>query len=255
MFTVFLPADAGRKTTLITFGPKKWGHVMIPRKVRYVAVSDFARRELERIWGMSSKSHDLRVIPNTCGPAIPEARTPPAKPSVLTVGHVIGYKNPLTWIQIAERVCQEIPDVTFTWLGEGPDLGLCREIVAESVFGDRIRFVGHIEDVSTHYNEAHAYVHLSTVENSPFAVLEAMRRGVRCVLSESGGMRELAHNGDGAILVKPEEPEATAKTIVRLLTSEESVTSLGRISLDAYRNFHDSEAWTSHIQELHVSQH
>jgi len=27
-FTVFLPAHAGRKTTLITFGPKKWGHVI-----------------------------------------------------------------------------------------------------------------------------------------------------------------------------------------------------------------------------------
>jgi hypothetical protein len=27
MFIVFLPAKAGRKTTLITYGPKKWGHV------------------------------------------------------------------------------------------------------------------------------------------------------------------------------------------------------------------------------------
>lgn len=27
MFIVFLPAKTGRKTTLITYGPKKWGHV------------------------------------------------------------------------------------------------------------------------------------------------------------------------------------------------------------------------------------
>ena len=30
MFIVFLPADAGHKTTLITFGPKKWGHARFP---------------------------------------------------------------------------------------------------------------------------------------------------------------------------------------------------------------------------------
>jgi hypothetical protein len=27
MFIVFLPAKTGRKTTLITYGPKEWGHV------------------------------------------------------------------------------------------------------------------------------------------------------------------------------------------------------------------------------------
>ena len=50
MFTIFLPADAGCKATLITFGPKKWGHV------KWIVVDDGSEDDTRRVM-MSFKNH------------------------------------------------------------------------------------------------------------------------------------------------------------------------------------------------------
>lgn len=226
--------------------------LFLPRGVSYVSVSEFSKEALVKMWGLSPRAHSLPVIPNTNGPVLPEIAPPPGPWNILTVGHVIHYKNPLTWVEVAKQVCEVVPDVTFTWLGEGPDIDICRDIVSKSGFRDRILFPGNVDDVAPYYARAHIYVQLSLIENSPFAVLEAFRRGIPCVLSNAGGLRELAEGGDSAVLVAPSAPDETRAAILGLLDSKKLRETYMQASRESYLRNHSNEDWESRLGELHA---
>ena len=222
-----------------------------PREVCYVSVSEYSKQALIKVWGLSSRTHNLRVLPNTNGPVSPKVKPPSGPCKILTVGHVIDYKSPLTWIQVAEKVCQIVPEATFTWLGDGPDIAFCREVVFKSGLQDRIQFTGDVKNVAPYYDEAHVYLQLSLIENSPFAVLEAMRRGIPCVLSDVGGLRELSQGGSTAITVPWDTPNKAVEEVLGLLDSEVKRKKYGQASRRAYNRNHHPETWASQMQSLH----
>lgn len=79
---------------------------------------------------------------------------------------------------------------TMTFVGDGPELAACREH-GHAVLGDRVRFVGHRDDVTMLLAEHDVMVLWSRYEGMPISLLEGMRAGLCCVGSDLPGVRVL----------------------------------------------------------------
>lgn len=100
---------------------------------------------------------------------------------VVSIGSLIEIKDPFLFISIASKVIQKIPDVTFTWIGDGHLFNQCLERVKILNLSTNIKFVGYKErqEVLSYLAEkASLYLCTSKLETYPMVFLEAMSFGV-----------------------------------------------------------------------------
>jgi glycosyltransferase involved in cell wall biosynthesis len=89
-------------------------------------------------------------------------------------------------------------------------------------------------------NEAQHYdlfLNTSNVDNTPLSVIEAMALGLAVVSTNVGGMSYLIEDGVDGILVPPNEPQAMAEAIVRLVKEPELfqvITLAARSKVDSF---------------------
>jgi glycosyltransferase involved in cell wall biosynthesis len=82
---------------------------------------------------------------------------------------------------------------------------------------DRVTLTGFVEDVPAFLSRIGLFVLPSRSEGLGLVLVEAMAAGRPVVASRVGGIPEVVVDGETGLLVPPEEPEALAGTIGRLL--------------------------------------
>lgn len=223
----------------------------MPRGIRFVTVSNFARKRMAKVWGLGLPPGKVQVVHNTAGPPLSNSVVQPANPIVLTIGHVVGYKNPDVWFAVAKKVLEQRPATRFVWVGPGPLLETYRSLANESDWGHRISFVGPQGDVNPYLRTASIYVQISRVESLGIAVLEAMRFGLPIVASGEGGLPELVLDGKNGFVVPAEEQNAIVRRIVFLLDFPGARAEMGASSLRRYDGEFCQKKWESRWDELH----
>ena len=104
-------------------------------------------------------------------------------------------------------------------------------------YGRDILFPGWIDqaDLPAVYTGADLFVYPSRLEAFPIPLTEAMACGTPIVTSDANGLREIA--GDAALLVDPEDPEAIAGAIARVLADSGLRASLSARGLERVQRF------------------
>jgi glycosyltransferase involved in cell wall biosynthesis len=138
-------------------------------------------------------------------------------PVVLTVGHVVSYKNPAGWLAVAQMVIQARPDVSFVWVGDGELLDSMRAEINALGLDNRIRLPGFVSEPSTWYETAQIYFQPSLRESHGIAVLEAMAHGLPCVVANTGGLPESVVDEETGYVCPPTDPASYAGRITELL--------------------------------------
>lgn len=138
-------------------------------------------------------------------------------PVVLTVGHVVPYKNPAGWLAVAQLVIEVRPDVSFVWLGEGELLDSLRTRIKALGLDNRIKFPGFVEEPSTWYETSQIYFQPSLRESHGIAVLEAMAHGLPCVVADIGGLPESVVDGETGYVCQSADTAGFAGCISELL--------------------------------------
>lgn len=124
----------------------------------------------------------------------------------LTVGYIgrmSPEKNPIGFIEIAERLVPDFPAVQFTMNGEGPMLEEVRLRVGKSPVRHAIAFGGYAEDLTATLQELSLLVVPSVLDGRPNIIMEANACGVPVVAAPVGGIPEMIENGRNGFLVKP----------------------------------------------------
>ena len=98
---------------------------------------------------------------------------------VLTLGHVVNYKNPEVWFQVAKRIKNTRNDVSFIWLGSGKLLDEYKEKTTQY---DNISFLGYKDDLAHYYSQATIYFQPSKIESHGNSVVAAVAYGILCVV-------------------------------------------------------------------------
>jgi glycosyltransferase involved in cell wall biosynthesis len=112
-------------------------------------------------------------------------------------------------------------------IGDGPAEARMHRLAERLGVAGRVNFRGYQSDPEPVLAAAHIFVLASRSEAFPRSVLEAMRAGLPVVASDVGGVREAVEHGNTGILVPPEDPQALAAAIDRLLIAPSVRARLG----------------------------
>lgn len=123
---------------------------------------------------------------------------------------------------------------TLDLVGDGPRRRIVERRARELGLADRVRFLGHRDDVAELLADAQLFVLASRWEGFPRSILEAMRAGLPVVASDVGGVSESVADGDTGRVVPPEEPDALAGPLQELLSESRERARMGRAGRERY---------------------
>ena len=221
----------------------------IPRRTTFITVSDFERRIIESLWNLRrSGSRAVTILSTDGSPALNHSSDRPPW-SVLTASLVEPYKRPHDWIEVAEEVIGRFPagTVQFTWLGEGSLLDAARVDAAGRTSAAAIQFPGLALDPSPDYVQARLYLQLSSIENLSLSTLCAQRHGIPCVVTDTGGFREIINDGENGYVVPCGDVQALADAVTRLLSNAHLWNEQSATGKDLYTQRFSPERWETQI--------
>jgi glycosyltransferase involved in cell wall biosynthesis len=150
------------------------------------------------------------------------AERPRAKPFiVLGVGRLSAQKNFELFLEAASQISREFPETRFQIAGTGPEERILHAQAAALGLGDRVTFLGHVDDTRALYARAHALLMTSRFEGTPLAVLEAMAMRVPIVAPKLDGIGEILTHERDALVVERRSGADFAYAVGRLIREPE----------------------------------
>ena len=213
-------------------------------KKQIVTVSQYAKSTIEKQWFKSIPNPYLTWIYNYYAPKFPILNNSKSKSvkTILTIGSLEKYKNPMFFIETAIQLIQDNKGqkIKFIWAGDGSMLEECRK----AVYGiAEITFVGHIEDVEALYSKATIYFQPSILESHGIAVIGAMYHHLPCVVSDNGGMIESVTNERTGFVVPVETIDLAVEKISWLLDNPEECGLMGNRGYEVYKKKFNPHTW------------
>jgi glycosyltransferase involved in cell wall biosynthesis len=148
------------------------------------------------------------------------------EPVVVGIGRLVKQKNWPVFIAAASR----IDGACFAIAGDGP----LREELAMLArdCGNRVLFLGVIEDIAALIGLAACVVTTSAWEGLPLTVLEALSLGTPVVATAVDGVIDVVPP-TAALLVPADDPGAVSQAVSRILTDGDLAADLRREALAA----------------------
>jgi len=156
------------------------------------------------------------------------AESPVAPPLVVGIGRLVPQKDPELFVRAAARVAAALPEVRFTFVGEGPLRGRLEAAIAAHGLAGRFSLPGETRDVPAVLRQASLFWLTSAWEGLPNVVLEAMACGVPVIAADVGGTRELVRPGIEGQLVAAGDLEAFVRESLPLLSDRERHAAAAR---------------------------
>ncbi len=198
------------KSILISLIPQIFSN----KRKRFYTVSNKAADEMVKNWMLSSKY--ISVIYNSFNQKNIVDKDLARGSTILTLGHVIDYKNPKLWIEVAEEITEKYPYLNFIWLGDGPLLQECRNLTKSN---DKIQFLGHCSNPQLFYKATYIYFQPSLLESQGIAVVDAQVNGIPCIVSDIGGLPEVVVNNQTGYVI-PNVKEKYVYSFISLLNND-----------------------------------
>jgi glycosyltransferase involved in cell wall biosynthesis len=189
------------------------------KKARFVVSPSFYLYEY-----MTKYRKYIISIPNSLGIKqydFVKRNQPQAKLIWLRSFHKI-YNAPLA-IQVVKRLASEFPEMALTMVGADKGDGsfqetvkLARNLEVES----QVSFPGAVSkgQVAEWLQKGDIFINTTNIDNTPVSVIEAMACGLCVVTTNVGGIPYLLEDEKDALLVPPDDAEAMAVAIRRVLT-------------------------------------
>ncbi len=209
-----------------------------------LAVSAASARALEGTYAV----RDVVVVPNPAPAAPAAAAREGGPPAVLYLG---GFANRVKGgeVLLTALARPEAAELRALLAGPGelPEAG--RELLARR---PRLEWRGWLgeEERETALREAAIFVLPATSEGLPMALLEAMAWGRAIVATAVGGVPDVLSDGEDALLVPPQEPEALARALAKLAADRGLRERLGTAARERARRL-NSEEVTDRLDRLY----
>lgn len=147
---------------------------------------------------------------------------------LLAICRLVPQKGLDVAVRALARVREEEPRAVLVVLGEGPE--------RERLGGEGVYLPGRVGDVAAWLARAELLVHPARWEGFGLALLEAMLAGKPVVATRVSSIPEIVVDGETGLLVPPDDAEALAAAILRLLGGPEEARRLGDAGLARARS-------------------
>jgi glycosyltransferase involved in cell wall biosynthesis len=188
---------------------------------RVIVITDaLARFNVERV-GIPARKlttihYGLDGPPEAWG-ANPPDTVPDGAPVLLAVSRLVEQKGIDVALRALPLVRQQIPDARLVVLGEGPERARLEALARELGVGGSVHLPGRAPDVAAWLRRADVLVHPARWEGFGLALLEAMLCSLPVVASRVSSIPEIVVDGETGLLVPPDDPEALAAALLRML--------------------------------------
>jgi glycosyltransferase involved in cell wall biosynthesis len=209
--------------------------------------SDATREELLELGFHADR---VTAIPNGTDPMFSPGGHKTANPSIVAVGRLAPVKRFELLIDSAVTARRAVPDLTLTIVGEGPEGGELRDLVARHDAGDWIRFAGRVDhaDLVALYRSAWIVASGSLAEGWGLSLTEGAGCGTPAVATDIRGHRSSVVDGVTGILAAPDQlgPE-----LARVLLDDALRLRLGQAALERARTLTWDASALGIIRVLH----
>lgn len=230
-------------------------HLAVKGVLRLVAVSNFQKDEMIRLWGLNPQTSRISVVLNSAGPSLPApVRTVTPPHTVIAASWLEPYKEPMEWLDVARMVSEALghEKVRFVWYGEGGLADSCRERARELEELANVSFPGNVDEVDVAYAEADVYLQMSSTENMSLSVINALRHGLPAVCTRVGGLPEIEVDGLTGLLVDPHDTREAADAIIRLLEDPREYGQMAMQAWTRYDSHFSQQIWAERMLMLHL---
>lgn len=131
------------------------------------------------------------------------------------VARLAEQKGHRTLLAAVPSVLERRPGTKFAIAGDGELRNELEQLAKQH--GDHVAILGNRPDVPDLLASFDVFAYPSRFEGLCLAVIEAQAAGVPVVATPVGGIRETVRDGETGLLVPPDDPQALADAIVRLL--------------------------------------
>jgi glycosyltransferase involved in cell wall biosynthesis len=193
------------------------------------------------------------TVPNGLEDVAAHLRREPGEPGDLVrMAMVARFARPKLQVELVERLAS-LADLPWELLlvGDGPERAAC-EVRAKELLGDRVRFLGHRDDVPALLAGCDVGVLWSAYEGMPLALLEEMRAGLCCVANDLPGVRFL-FGDDGADVVVHREPATFELEMRTLLSDPDRIGRLAAAARDRYEAEFTIGTMAARVREVYES--
>ncbi|WP_377640270.1 glycosyltransferase family 4 protein [Oryzobacter terrae] len=204
-----------------------------------VFVSEYMRRHvLEEV-------PEARSVPHTTLRNVLARTTPPPSLPVtgdlVSVGMLVGRKNHAYLLDVLAAARSQGRDHRLTIVGAGPDHRALLEHARDVGVEDLVTFTGRRSDVDAVLRGHRVYVHSATLDNAPYAVIEAFRAGLPVVSSAVGGIPEVVGDTGAGRFWPLDDPEEGAAVLARLLDDPQALAAASEAAARRFATVYDED--------------
>jgi glycosyltransferase involved in cell wall biosynthesis len=175
-------------------------------------------------------------------------------PWVISMGRLVSQKGFDMLLDAFSRISSQFPQWKLGILGNGPLRTKLLEEAKRMRLEDRVHLFGSFRNPMSILRRADIFVLASRFEGFPNALLEAMASGLPPISFDCpSGPSEIVQNGDNGILVPPEDIQALADSMARLMSDESLRTKMAINAskiLDRFRIDRIMAKWNALLAEL-----
>jgi glycosyltransferase involved in cell wall biosynthesis len=206
---------------------------------RIITTSLYSSERIAQFYGVSSaqisivpEPIDLQAWQNALRKA-PRERGPLR---VLSVAHLYPRKGVDRLLHAFARVRTES---VLKIVGIGPERERLEHLARELAIADRVYFLGQLsfQALVAEYRNAAVFALPTSQEGFGIVFLEAMASSLPIVAGRAAAVPEVVKEGVNGFLVDPDDREALARTVARLLENPETRLSMGSAGFDRVRQY------------------
>jgi glycosyltransferase involved in cell wall biosynthesis len=118
----------------------------------------------------------------------------------------------------------------------GPELDALRDLAATLGIGDRVHFLGYVDDIVPVYKATDAFALASRGDAFGLALAEAGHFGLPAVSTRVGGIPEVVLHGETGLLTPPEDVPAFSHALAQLMNDLDLRRLLGAAAVERVKN-------------------
>jgi len=142
-------------------------------------------------------------------------------------------------VKAIPSVVDEIPNVKFLIVGEGPQKESLMELAKDLGVSEHVMFhapIGYSE-MPSYLTASDCVVLPSLMDGLPVTALEAMSCRVPVLATKVGGTPEVVKDGKNGFLLEPKRPKPMAKKVIQLLRDEKLRKRMGEAGRKFVKNY------------------
>lgn len=230
--------------------------LMFNKAAAIIAVS---KDMVEQLVSLGAIREKISYIPSGADPDMFANAAPGKSESIfVSVGRFVDKKAHYLTLLAFKKVNERFPQAKLIFAGDGPFLGICKEIASAYGLNGSVTFLGSVkhEKVAEIMQMARAFVlHCITPdsgnsEGTPNVIMEASAVGLPVVSTKHAGIMDVVVHGETGFLVEERDIDAMAEYMVKLLENPKQAEIMGQAGRERIKQYFTIEISSEKVWQL-----